>query len=56
MPKLRSIRLLVSLPFSWPITITGVSLNRASPPITAWSSAKFRSPASGVYSVNSASM
>ncbi len=56
MPKLRSIRLLVSEPFSWPITTTGWSLNRASPPITAASSAKARSPASGMYSLNSASM
>ena len=54
MPKLCSIRVRVSLPFSWPITTTGRSSNRASPPVTAASSAKFRSPASGMNSVKSA--
>ena len=51
MPKLCFTLLSVSAPFSVPSTITERPRNRPNPPSTAASSAKARSPASGVKSL-----
>ena len=54
MPKLCLMRPSVSEPFSWPITMTERPRKMPSPPMMAASSAKCRSPASGVNSSISA--
>ena len=53
MPKLRSRFSLVERPFCWPSTSTGSPSRRASPPTSAASSAKLRSPCSSIQSVKS---